>query len=157
MNRVTVSFKVNGKEYSPTIPFNVTLLDCLRDVLGITSPKECCGMGECGSCTVIMNGKTVNSCLILAVEAAGTEITTVEGLSSDGNLTPLQEAFIEAGAVQCGFCTPGMIMSAQYLLKQNPHPSEQEIKEGLSGNLCRCTGYVRIVDAVLKVSKTSSD
>lgn len=157
MNRVTVSFKVNGKEYSPTIPFNVTLLDCLRDVLGITSPKECCGMGECGSCTVIMNGKTVNSCLILAVEAAGTEITTVEGLSSDGNLTPLQEAFIEAGAVQCGFCTPGMIMSAQYLLKQNPHPSEQEIKEGLSGNLCRCTGYARIVDAVLKVSKTSSD
>ena len=130
-----------------------TLLEVLRDQLDITGPKECCGVGECGACTILLNGKAVNACLILAVEADGTEIVTIEGLGGPDNLSPMQKAFIDAGAVQCGFCTPGMIMAAQYLINTNPDPTEEEIRVALAGNLCRCTGYSRIIEAVLSVSK----
>ncbi|MCJ7693975.1 MAG: (2Fe-2S)-binding protein, partial [Anaerolineaceae bacterium] len=124
-----------------------------RDQLDITGPKECCGVGECGACTILMNGKAVNACLILAVEANSSEIVTIEGLGGPDSLSPMQKAFVDAGAVQCGFCTPGMIMAAQYLINNNPNPTEEDVRVALAGNLCRCTGYSRIFDAVLSVSK----
>jgi len=124
------------------------LLQVLRYDLGLTGSKKCCGEGECGACTVILDGRAVNSCLMLAAEADGSNIVTVEGLERDGQLSAVQRAFLDRGGVQCGFCTPGMIMAAEYLLMNNPHPSEEEIREGLSGNLCRCTGYQGIVEAV---------
>lgn len=124
------------------------LLDLIRDDLHFTGTKEGCGKGECGACTVIMNGELVASCLILAPQADGTVITTIEGIGNGENLDPIQEAFIETGAVQCGFCTPGMILAAKKLLEENTHPREEEIKRGISGNLCRCTGYQKIFDAV---------
>lgn len=147
-----ISIKVNDQFYMIDVEANHTLLDVLRDQLDITGPKECCGVGECGACTILLDGQAVNACLILAVEVDGSEIITIEGLGSPDRLNPLQQAFIDAGAVQCGFCTPGMIMAAQYLLNTNPDPTEEDVRVALSGNLCRCTGYDRIIDAVLSVS-----
>jgi len=130
----------------------MTLLDFLREELGLKGTKKGCDSGQCGACTIFMDGKAVNACLVLAVQAAGREVMTIEALSSDGRLHPLQEAFVEEGAVQCGFCTPGMIMSAKALLDEKKEPSEEEIRKALSGNLCRCTGYVKIVKAVRKAA-----
>jgi carbon-monoxide dehydrogenase small subunit len=139
---------VNGKHYELSVKPWVTLLDLLRDELGFTGTKEGCGIGECGACTVIMEGKTVNSCLVLAHEADGKEITVIEGLAQGEELHPLQEAFIEHGAIQCGFCTSGMIMSAKALLDENPNPTDDEIKRGIQGNFCRCTGYSKILKSI---------
>ena len=151
-----ITLVVNGDPYTLAVKSYHTLLQVLREQLGITSPKVGCEAGECGACTVLMNGEPVNSCMILAPEADGAEILTVEALSADGDLHPLQSAFIEHNAVQCGFCTPGMLMSAKGLLDRNPHPSEEEIRHALVGNLCRCTGYVRIVDAIQDVAEQQS-
>lgn len=143
-----IKFKVNGIEYRLEVRADEKLLDVLRDRLDITSPKRGCEMGECGACTVVMDKKAVNSCLVLAVECDGKEIFTVESLKKNGKLHPLQQAFIDKGAIQCGFCTPGMIMSAHALLLNNPNPTEDDIKEAISGNICRCTGYKSIVEAI---------
>ncbi len=148
-----ITLTINGEVYQVAVKSHHTLLKVLREQLGITSPKVGCENGECGACTVIMNGQAVNSCQVLAPEADGAVIETVEGLSKDGKLHPLQEAFIKHNAIQCGFCTPGMLMSAKALLDRNPHPTEEEIREALVGNLCRCTGYVRIVRAIEDVAK----
>lgn len=152
MENREILLKVNGETYRISVPDNRTLLQTIRDDLGLTGTKEGCGVGECGACTVLVDGRPVNSCLTLAVEMDGREITTVEGLARDGVLDPLQQAFIEEGAIQCGFCTPGMLMSAQGLLNKNPFPSEDEIRKAIQGNLCRCTGYDPIVRAVKKSS-----
>ncbi|WP_432666337.1 (2Fe-2S)-binding protein [Wukongibacter baidiensis] len=143
-----IDFNVNNKDYSIDIEPSLRLLDVLRDVLGLTGVKEGCGEGECGACTIIMNGKAVHSCLILASQISGKEIITIEGLEQDGELDILQKKFVEHGAVQCGFCTPGMIMSAKALLMENPDPTDEEIRRALEGNLCRCTGYSKIIEAV---------
>ena len=153
MAQHTISFIVNGIEEQIQVPSNMTLLHALRDLLGYTGTKNGCEAGECGACTVLVNGEPVNSCLVLAAELDGKEITTVEGLAVGGQLTPLQSAFAELNAVQCGYCTPGMLMAATALLRRNPKPTEVEIQEALLGNLCRCTGYQRIIDAVLKASR----
>ena len=143
-----IKFVLNGESYELSIPPWRTLLEVIREDLKLTGTKEGCGEGECGACTVIMGGKTVNSCLVPAVEADGQEITTIEGLSDGDKLHPIQEAFVEHGGMQCGFCTPGMIMSAKELLDKNPSPSEEEIKRGISGNICRCTGYTKIIESI---------
>lgn len=143
-----IQLNVNGKDYSLNIDENMRLIDLLRDELGLLGTKEGCGEGECGACTVIMDGETVTSCLVMAFQAHGSHILTIEGLERDGKIHPIQQAFIDVGAVQCGFCTPGMILSAKALLDKNPNPTREEIREGISGNLCRCTGYNKIVDAV---------
>jgi len=143
-----ITLRVNGASYEVAIEPRQSLLQVLRDELHLTGTKEGCGEGECGACTVMLDGKTVDSCLIFGLEAEGREITTIEGLGSETGLHPVQQAFIEHGGAQCGFCTPGMILAAVALLEQNPNPSEDEIRWGLSGNLCRCTGYVKIVEAV---------
>lgn len=143
----SVTCSINGRERTLEVPAHRTLLDALRDDLGLPGSKKCCAEGECGACTVFYNGRAVNSCLVLCVEAGGQEIVTIEGLSQDGP-TDLQEEFLNAGAVQCGYCIPGQVMSAEYLLRTNPDPTETEIRESLSGNLCRCAGYQRIVEAV---------
>lgn len=148
-----IELNVNGESYEVAVEPRMTLLDVLRDSLGFTGAKRGCSLGNCGSCTVLIDGKPVTSCLLLAVEAQGKEIVTVEGLSEDGKLHPIQQAFIDHSALQCGFCTPGMILSAKALLDNNPHPTEEEVKEAISGNLCRCTGYVDAVDAILDVSE----
>lgn len=148
-----ISVTVNGVKRDLTIAPHHTLLQMLRNDLGLTGTKECCSQGECGSCTVIMNGRGVDSCIVLAAEADGGEIITIEGLVQDGTLNPVQQAFLDHGGVQCGFCTPGMIMSAHYLLTTNPDPTDEEIREGVSGNLCRCTGYGKIVEAVRAASE----
>jgi carbon-monoxide dehydrogenase small subunit len=147
-----VTLKVNGERYEMRVPVERLLVDLLREALGLTGTKVSCGEGECGACTVLVNGKAINSCITLAVSVDGCEITTIEGLAKDGNLHPLQEAFIEHGAAQCGFCTPGMILSAKALLDKSPHPNEDEIKQALAGNLCRCTGYASILRAVHSVA-----
>jgi carbon-monoxide dehydrogenase small subunit len=147
-----IRLKVNGRERQVEVEPRQTLLDVLRNSLGLTGTKEGCGAGNCGSCTVLLNGKAVNSCLVFAVEAVGQEITTIEGLSEEGNFHPLQQAFIDEGAVQCGFCTPGMILTAKALLDSNPHPTEAQVRLAIAGNLCRCTGYDKIVRAILKVA-----
>lgn len=143
---------VNGKKYQRDASETKNLLHFLREDLGLTGTKEGCGAGECGACTVIMNGKTVNSCLILAVEADGCEIQTIEGEAKDGKLSKLQQAFHKNHAVQCGFCTPGMIMSARVLLEANPKPTVEQIKQAIEGNFCRCTGYQQIIEAVQDAS-----
>ena len=148
----TISLIVNGTEEFLQVPSNMTLLHALRGKLCFTGTKNGCEAGECGACTVLVDGEPVNSCLVLAVELDGREITTIEGLAENGKLTPLQNAFAELNAVQCGYCTPGMLMAATALLKRNHHPTETDIQEALVGNLCRCTGYRRIIDAVLKAS-----
>jgi len=149
---IPVSFRVNGREYQRDVRPHHTLLDVLRDDLGLTGTKECCAEGECGACTVLVNGRAVCACLMLAAEADGDDLTTIEGLATDDRLDAVQQAFIAAGAVQCGFCIPGMIMSAKYLLMNNPHPTVAEIQEGLAGNLCRCGGYHRIIEAVVRAA-----
>ena len=148
-----IHLRINDTEYDVAVPPNETLVDMLRYRLGLTGTKKGCGLGDCCSCTVIMDGNAVNSCLVLAVQADGSQITTVEGLETDEGLHPVQKAFIEHGAVQCGFCTSGMIVSAKNLLDKNRNPTEAEIRTALSGNLCRCTGYQKIVDAVQSVGK----
>jgi carbon-monoxide dehydrogenase small subunit len=145
---VKIDFKLNGRDYSLEVREDMRLLDFLREELKLTGTKEGCGEGECGACTVIIDGKAVNSCLVLVPEIDGKEVMTVEGLERDGRLHPLQESFIEKGAVQCGFCTPGMLMSAKALLDRNDDPSDEEIMEAIEGNLCRCTGYYKIVQAI---------
>lgn len=147
-----ITFKVNGTEYRRDVPPTMRLVDLLRDELGLTGTKEGCGEGECGSCTVLLNGKAVSSCLVLAPQVRGQEILTIEGLEQDGELDRLQKSFIANSAVQCGYCTPGMLMSAKGLLLANPHPSEEEIKTAIAGNLCRCTGYNNIVRAIKAVA-----
>jgi carbon-monoxide dehydrogenase small subunit len=144
---------VNGEIYEVRVEPWKTLLDAIREDIGLTGTKEACGTGECGACAVLLNGKPVNSCLILAIEVQGKEIMTIEGLAQGKGLEPLQEAFIKYGAIQCGFCTPGMLLSARALLDKNPHPTEEEIREGMSGNLCRCTGFVKIIEAINAVTK----
>jgi len=145
---------VNGTHRSVAIEPHRPLLDVLREELDLTGTKECCAVGECGACTVLVDGRAVNSCLVLAVEVDGATVTTVEGLAPDPDrLSRLQDAFLERGAVQCGFCIPGMVVSARYLLATNPSPTVEEVREGLSGNLCRCAGYNRIVDAVLAAAR----
>ena len=143
-----VTLRVNGELEEVVVASHMTLLGMLREKLALTGTKNGCHAGECGACTVMLNGEPVNSCLVLAVECDGAEIITVEGLAHDGQLDPLQQALVDSGGVQCGFCTPGVLITARALLDRNPHPSEEEIKEALVGNLCRCTGYVRIVDGV---------
>lgn len=148
-----IELVVNGEQYKVIVEPYRTLLDVLRDDLGLTGTKNGCGMGECGACTVLMDGKPVSSCLTLAVRADGKNITTIEGIADGEKLHPLQQAFVEYGAIQCGFCTPGMILTAKALLEENPRASEEEIKLGLVGNLCRCTGYVKIIEAVMEARK----
>ncbi len=148
-----VKLTVNGTLYELSVQPWETLVEVIRDNLGLTGTKEGCGLGECGACTVIMDGKTVNSCLVLATEANGKQITTIEGLADDDKLHPIQEAFIEYGGLQCGFCTPGMIMSAKALLGENPSPDDEEIRRGIAGNLCRCTGYTKIIESIKVAAK----
>jgi carbon-monoxide dehydrogenase small subunit len=145
---------VNGVEYDVLIKSHWTLLDVLRDEIGLMGTKKGCDRGECGACTVVLNGTAILSCLVLAIQCQGKEILTIEGLVQDGKLDPLQDAFVKHGAIQCGFCTPGMIMASRALLNKTPHPTEEEIKRGLSGNLCRCTGYKKIITAVQRASTT---
>jgi carbon-monoxide dehydrogenase small subunit len=147
-----VTFKINGTTEQVDVPANMTLLVMLREKLGLTGTKNGCSAGECGACTVMIDGEPTNSCMILAVECEGKEIVTVEGLAKDNQLDPVQQMMVEAGGVQCGFCTPGILISARALLNRNPNPSEADIREALVGNLCRCTGYFRIVDAVKKAA-----
>ncbi len=144
--------KVNGQEQEIMVEPQQTLLDTLRYDLGLLGVKEGCGNGNCGSCTVLLDGRAVNSCLVLAMEAEGQDITTIEGLYQEGKLHPLQQAFIEEGAIQCGFCTPGTILTAKALLDSNPYPTEIQVRQAIAGNLCRCTGYDKIVRAILKVA-----
>ena len=145
-HRITLT--VNGEIELVDVPSNMTLLGLLREKLALTATKNGCTAGECGACTVLMNGEPVNSCMVLAVECDGSEIITVEGLATDGRLDPLQQAIIDSGGVQCGFCTPGVLIAARALLDRNPKPSENDIREALVGNLCRCTGYVRIIEGI---------
>jgi carbon-monoxide dehydrogenase small subunit len=143
-----ITLNVNGNEYTLEVKSSATLLDVIREHLGLTGTKEGCGEGECGACTVLMDGPAVNACLILAVEANGRRITTIEGLSHGEELHPIQQAFVDIGGMQCGFCTPGMILSAKVLLDKNQNPTDEEIRKGLEGNFCRCTGYTKIIESV---------
>jgi aerobic carbon-monoxide dehydrogenase small subunit len=152
---IPLSLNVNGRDVSLDVLAHHTLLTVLRDQVQLTGTKECCAEGECGACTVLLDGRAVNSCLVLAVEAEGQQILTIEGVASDGRLAPVQEAFLEHGAVQCGFCIPGMIMAAVSLLRTNPQPTVTEIQAGLAGNLCRCAGYSRIIEAVQKAAEST--
>src|SRR5512135_733895 len=151
-----INVTVNGSLEQVIVPSNMTLLRMLRETLSLTGTKNGCSAGECGACTVLMNGEPVNSCMVLAVECDGAEIVTVEGLAGDKQLDPIQDAIIEAGGVQCGFCTPGILISSRAFLDRNPHPTDDEIREALVGNLCRCTGYVRIVEAVKKAARVKT-
>jgi aerobic-type carbon monoxide dehydrogenase small subunit (CoxS/CutS family) len=154
--RTSATLHVNGVGYDVEIEPHRTLLSVLRTELGLTGSKEGCDDSECGACMVMLDGRPVNSCSFLALQAEGREVTTVEGLAQDGELHPLQSAFLEQGGVQCGFCTPGMLISAEALLRENPDPTEDEVRIALSGNLCRCTGYQGIAKAVLSVAQTRS-
>jgi carbon-monoxide dehydrogenase small subunit len=149
----TVVITVNDMKRRETLPCHTTLLEYLRESLGLKGAKEGCGVGDCGACTVLLDGSPVNACLTLAVEADGRQVITIEGLCKDGRLSELQQAFIDHGAVQCGYCSPGMILASQGLLKENPNPTEVDVRRALAGNLCRCTGYDSIVAAVLDVSR----
>lgn len=151
IHRITLT--INGSSEQVDVPSNLTLLQMLREKLAMTGTKNGCMAGECGACTVMLDGEPVNSCMVLAVECDGAEVLTVEGLAKDGVLDPIQETIIDQGGVQCGFCTPGILISARALLNRNPNPSEGDIREALVGNLCRCTGYLRIVEAVHEASE----
>jgi carbon-monoxide dehydrogenase small subunit len=153
MEKRIIQLMVNGEEYEVAVAPNRTLLEVLRDDLYLTGTKEGCGEGACGTCTVLLDGKPVRSCLTLAIEVQGREITTIEGLASMGKLHPVQKAFVEYGAIQCGFCAPGMILTTKALLDENPSPTEQEARQAISGNVCRCTGYAKIVEAMLKAAE----
>lgn len=149
MERLSMTLRVNGREETLLVPGQKTLLEVLREDLSLTGAKEGCEDGTCGTCTVLLDGWPVRSCLLLAAEAQGHEVTTIEGLSDGDHLHPVQEAFVNYGGIQCGYCTPGMILTAKALLDRNPSPTEGEVREGISGNLCRCTGYTKIVESVL--------
>lgn len=148
-----VNLNVNGSSYTKIVRANTLLVNALREELDLTGTKKGCELGDCGACTVLMDGKPVNSCLVLAVEADGHEISTIEGLDKEGKLDKLQESFIENTAIQCGYCSPGMILSGKALLDRNPNPTELEVREAIAGNLCRCTGYVNIVKAIMAAAK----
>ena len=153
MTEVPIELSVNGTRYQVNVPPWRTLVEVLRETLGLMGTKKSCNEGECGACTIIMDGRAVTSCLILAVDARGKNIVTIEGLSEGEKLDPIQESFLRHGALQCGFCTPGMVMASKALLNENPNPTMAEAREAISGNLCRCTGYQHIIDAILNVSK----
>jgi len=153
MKMKTISTTINGKKYSVEVRSNQTLLDFLREEIGLTGTKRGCEIGECGACTVILDGDAVNSCLVLVPQVDGKEVVTIEGLANGDELHPLQKAFLDHDAAHCGYCTPGMLMSAKALIDKNPSPNEQEIRTAISGNLCRCTGYVQIVEAIENVKK----
>ena len=153
MAKHTITLIINGQTEELLVPSNMTLLHVLREQLGLTGTKNGCEAGECGACTILVDGEPVNSCLALAVELDGREITTIEGLSNNGKLTPLQQAFADLNAVQCGYCTPGMLMAATALLRRNPKPTQEDIQKAMVGNLCRCTGYQRIIDAIMEASR----
>jgi carbon-monoxide dehydrogenase small subunit len=148
-----IILKVNGNSYKMNVDTRITLIEAIRDKIGLTGTKEGCSVGECGTCTVLMDGKPIYSCIMLAVDAEGREILTIEGLADSDGLHPIQKSFIDHGAVQCGFCTPGMILTAKALLNENPNPTEEEIKKAISGNLCRCTGYSKIIEAIKMLSE----
>jgi carbon-monoxide dehydrogenase small subunit len=148
-----INLKINGVLEQVDVPSNMTLLGMIREKLALTGTKNGCSAGECGACTVLMNGEPVNSCMVLAVECEGADIVTIEGLAQDGQLDPVQRAIIASGGVQCGFCTPGILISARALLDRTPQPSEEEISEALVGNLCRCTGYLRIVESIREAAR----
>ena len=152
MKRI-INFKLNGEPVEVLAPDNITMVDFLRTNMHLTGTKRGCEEGECGACTILLDGAAVDSCMMLAVEADGREVVTIEGVMKDGVLHPVQKEFIDKWALQCGFCTPGMIMSALSLLHENPHPTEQEIRDGIAGNLCRCTGYTKIVEAIASAAK----
>jgi carbon-monoxide dehydrogenase small subunit len=153
---VPIRLSVNGRGRALEVAPNHTLLDALRDDLRLTGTKECCLVGECGACTVLVGDRSVDACLVLAAEAEGWDVTTVEGLAADGRLSPLQAAFLDTGAAQCGFCIPGQLLSAQALLADVPHPTRAEVEEGLAGNLCRCAGYEQIIEAVLRAAEAGA-
>ena len=153
--KIPIVITVNRQPHSIEVEAHHTLLEVIRDQLGLTGAKECCAQGECGACTVLLNGRAVDSCLVLGVEADGQEVITIEGLAAEGRFDPLQTAFLEKGAVQCGFCIPGMILAAKHLLASNPRPDVSEIQEALAGNLCRCGGYSRIIEAVVAAAEAS--
>ena len=153
MSKRLLETKINGENVEVAVEPSAMLIDVLRGNLGLTGTKMSCGKGECGACTVLIDGTAVNSCITPAMYAANKEVLTIEGLDNPGELHPIQEAFVEYGAVQCGFCTPGMILSTKALLDKNHNPTEEEVREGLSGNICRCTGYVKIVEAVLMAAR----
>ena len=152
MKKQLIELRVNGESHELAVEPQRTLLEVLREDLGLTGAKEACGTGECGACTVLIDGKPILACLTIAIEAQGKEITTIEGLAKPGALHPLQKAFIQYGAIQCGYCTPGMILNAKSILDETPKPSRDEILKGLEGNLCRCTGYNKILEAVMAAS-----
>jgi aerobic carbon-monoxide dehydrogenase small subunit len=151
----TIHVTINNELEQVTVPSNMTLMQMLREKVALTGTKNGCSAGECGACTVMLNGEPVNSCMVLAVECNGAQIITVEGLAGDKQLDPIQDAIIQAGGVQCGFCTPGILISARALLNRNPNPAEEEIKEALVGNLCRCTGYARVIESVKAAAKVN--
>ena len=152
MPKKIIHIIINGTETETIADTGQRLIDLLRDTLGLTGTKECCGIGACGACTVIMDNRAVNSCLVPAIAADGHEILTIEGMMKDGNLHPIQEAFVKHHAIQCGFCTPGLVMSARALLDRNPSPDREEIKKAIEGNLCRCTGYEQVIEAIQDVA-----
>ena len=156
MDEQRIDLTVNGRRRAVAVLAHHTLLDVLREDLGLTGTKECCLVGECGACTVIVDGRSVDSCLVLGVEADGAEVTTVEGLASDGRLSAIQQAFLETGAAQCGFCIPGQLISAHALLAEIPKPSREQVEDGLAGNLCRCAGYEQIIEAVLAAAEADA-
>ena len=155
--KIPIKINVNGEDHLLDVKPNHTLLDVLRQDLGLIGTKKGCGLGKCGACTVLVDGEAVNACLMLALEADGSDILTIEGLAEGGKLTPIQEAFVNYGAVQCGFCTPGMIMATKVFLEENQDPSDEEIKKALAGHLCRCTGYVQIIDAVRAAAENGKE
>ena len=156
MTKQLITFTVNGRPYEVAVEPRWTLLETVREELRLTGSKEGCGTGDCGACSMIVDGRLVTSCLMLAAQADRREIVTIEGLATNGKLHPVQQAFIDTGGVQCGFCTPGMIMAAKSLLDHNPSPSLEDVREGLAGNLCRCTGYAKIYEAVMKAASAGS-
>ena len=154
--KVEISFKLNGRAIAVAVPATMNTLAMLRDLLDMTGTKYACGEGECGACTIRLDGKTVNSCLMYAVDCDGRELVTIEGLKTEDALHPMQKAFVDHGAIQCGFCMPGMIVQADYLAENNPELSREEIRRGLEGNVCRCTGYTKVLDAVIAVARSDT-